>query len=238
MTTLDSDDTARRGGPVQRGVIFDLDGTLADTAGAITAITAGILTDMGREPDEAAIRATVGKPLDQNFAYLLGLPLDAEQVGEAMGLYRRRFGDHVRSEGRRLLFPGVAPGLLHLREVGRKLGVATSKVHAAAVKTVQITGIDDMFAAIAGHDSVARGKPHPDMALYVADRLGLAPEECVVVGDGLADIEMGLAAGMATIGVSYGVATAEELVAAGAHTVVDSFCAVVDAVLAGVVIAA
>ncbi|WP_326686784.1 MULTISPECIES: HAD family hydrolase [unclassified Streptomyces] len=225
-------------GPVRRGVIFDLDGTLADTAPAITAVTAKILSGMGRSPVEAEIRATVGKPLDQNFAQLLGLAPDHADVGHAMGEYRRLFGEHVRAEGRRLLFPGVASGLLHLREAGRKLGIATSKVHAAAVKTVELTSIHELFDAIAGHDSVPRGKPHPDMALRVADEFGLAPEECVVVGDAVGDIEMGVSAGMATIGVGYGVAEAAELTAAGADTVVDSFDAVVTCVLAGIPVGA
>ncbi|MGP3973660.1 HAD family hydrolase [Streptomyces sp. 8N114] len=225
-------------GPVRRGVIFDLDGTLADTAPAITSVTAKILSAMGRSPVEAEIRATVGKPLDQNFALLLGVDPGHQDVGQAMAEYRRLFGEHVRAEGPRLLFPGVASGLLQLREAGRKLGIATSKVHAAAVKTVELTAIAEQFDAIAGHDSVPRGKPHPDMALKVAEELGLAPQECVVVGDATGDIEMGVAAGMATIGVGYGVAEAAELTAAGADTVVDSFDAVVTAVLTGVPVGA
>ncbi|MBZ4317861.1 HAD family hydrolase [Streptomyces huiliensis] len=221
-------------GPVWRGVIFDLDGTLADTAPAITAVTAQILSAMGRTPVEQEIRATVGRPLDQNFAQLLGVEAGHQDVGQAMSRYRELFGAHVRAQGSRLLFPGVASGLPRLREVGRKLGIATSKVHAAAVKTVELTGIRDQFEAIAGHDSVPRGKPCPDMALKIAEELGLQPEECVVVGDASGDIEMGIAAGMSTIGVGYGVATAAELTAVGADTVVDSFDAVVAAVLAGV----
>ncbi|MVO88524.1 HAD-IA family hydrolase [Streptomyces sp. p1417] len=221
-------------GPVRRGVIFDLDGTVADTAPAITAVTAEILTGMGRSPVESEIRARVGRPLDQNFAELLGVPPGHQDVTAAMDHYRRLFGAHVRSRGRGLLFPGVVSGLLQLREGGRKLGIATSKVHAAAVRTVELTEIRDQFDAIAGHDSVPRGKPHPDMAWKVAKDLGLAPRECVVVGDGIGDIEMGVAAGMATIGVSYGVAGATDLLAAGADTVVDSFDAVVTAVLSSV----
>jgi phosphoglycolate phosphatase-like HAD superfamily hydrolase len=70
------------------------------------------------------------------------------------------------------------------------------------------------------------------MALYAADKLGLAPRDCVVVGDSIADVEMGRAAGMTVFGVSYGVATAAELKAAGAELVVDTFADLIPAILA------
>ncbi|GAA2930147.1 HAD family hydrolase [Streptomyces mexicanus] len=213
-----------------RGVVFDLDGTLADTPGAIVAITLKVLTALGCEPDEAAVRATVGKPLDRNFSQLLGLPADHPRVAEAMAAYRSGFGVHLEEQRERMLYPGVAEGLTKLREAGHLLAVATSKTHEAAVRTLRATGILDRFDAVAGHDSVGRGKPAPDMALHVAEALGVPAGECVVVGDATGDIEMAKAAGMATIGVSYGVATAAELTAAGATTIADSFDDVVSAV--------
>ncbi|MCX4824983.1 HAD family hydrolase [Streptomyces sp. NBC_01142] len=219
-------------GPYE-GVIFDLDGTLADTPGAIVSITLKVLADMGREPDRAAVRATVGKPLDRNFAQLLDLPADHAEVARAMTEYRRGFGEYLEEQRERMLYQGVADGLAKLSEAGHTLAIATSKTYEAAVRTVRATGIDQRFKVVAGHDSVSRGKPAPDMALYVAQELAVPAGACVVIGDAIGDIEMAGAAGMAAIGVSYGVCTAEDLTASGALLVADTFDDVVAAVLQG-----
>jgi phosphoglycolate phosphatase len=71
------------------------------------------------------------------------------------------------------------------------------------------------------------------MALHAAAALGVPPARCLVVGDGLPDVAMGLAAGMRVLGVSYGVSRADALRAAGAHAVADNFAGVVAAVLKG-----
>lgn len=214
-----------------RAVVFDLDGTLVDTPHAIAVIMCEILTAMGRTPDEQVVRATVGKPLDSSFAHLLGVAVEHADVVAAIEDYKRRFGAHIDTTGEGLLYPGVADGLRSLRDAGLGIGLATSKVLVAARRTVGAAGIAALFDEVAGHDSVSRGKPSPDMALVVAERLGCAPDDCVVVGDGVGDIEMGRAAGMATIGVDYGVATGDELRAAGADCVVGSFPDVVAAVV-------
>ncbi|MFC4031626.1 HAD family hydrolase [Streptomyces polygonati] len=215
------------------GVLFDLDGTLADTPGAIAEITGGILRERGLTPDPSAVLASVGKPLDHNFALFFGLPVEHPDVARALAAYRQAFGEHVRARGPALLYPGVADGLARLAAAGCQLGIATSKIQIAGEELVRRTGIADRFAVVAGHDTTSRGKPHPDMALYAADKLGLRPEECLVVGDSVADVEMGRAAGMTVFGVSYGVATAAELGGAGAALVADSFADLVPAIVAG-----
>jgi phosphoglycolate phosphatase len=213
-------------------VIFDLDGTLADTPQAIAAITAKVLAGLGRAVDEAAIRAAVGRPLKATLAGLIGVTEDDPLVAEAAEEYGKAFGSYVRSTGPGLLYPGVTEGMTRLTAAGLPLAIATSKVEKAATAIARLTGLEGLLTVIAGDDTVPRGKPHPDMALHVARELGLPPEACVVVGDGVPDAEMGRAAGMAVIGVSYGVSTAAELTVAGAGTVVDSFPEVVPAVLA------
>ncbi|GLH99954.1 HAD family hydrolase [Phytohabitans aurantiacus] len=219
-----------------RAAVLDLDGTLVDTPNAIATITARILDEMGRPATEAEIRGLVGKPLDRNFAQLLRVPPEHEDVAHAIGRYRELFGKHVRQQGRALLYPGVAEGLARLRERGLLLAIATSKVYEAAVKTVAATGIAELFDVIAGHDSVTRGKPEPDMAVYAAGKLGVPVAECVGVGDGVGDMEMGRAAGMVNIGVTYGVATEAELRAAGANVIAHSFTEVVELLPAGIAV--
>ncbi|WP_395365341.1 HAD family hydrolase [Streptomyces sp. YH02] len=217
-------------GPV-RAVLFDLDGTLVDTPGVIARLTVEVLAGHGFTPGEDEVRATVGRPLDRSLARLTGLPAEDPVVRDAMAEYGRRFGEHVRAAGPQLLYPGVAGLLDRLKDEGLALAVATSKVYAAAGAIVKLTGVDDRFDALAGDDTAARGKPHPDMALHLASVLSVDPASCVVVGDGLPDVEMGLAAGMRVVGVSYGVSGAADLTRAGAHTVVDSPAQVAAAVL-------
>ncbi|GGS42623.1 MULTISPECIES: HAD family hydrolase [Streptomyces] len=216
-----------------RGVVLDLDGTLADTPAAIAAITAEVLAAADVEVSRQAILATVGRPLPASLATLMNLPVDDPKVTAAAEEYGRRFGAHVREAGPALLYPGVLDGLRTLSEAGFGLALATSKVEKAAHAIARITGLDAWLRVIAGDDTVARGKPHPDMALYVAGALGLPPGRCVVIGDGVPDAEMGRAAGMGVIGVSYGVSGPDELKRAGADTVVDSFAAAVAAVREG-----
>jgi phosphoglycolate phosphatase len=216
-----------------RGVIFDLDGTLADTPAAIATITTEVLATMGTAVSREAILATVGRPLPASLAGLMGLPVEDPRVAEATEEYGRRFGAHVRAAGPELLCPGVPEGLDRLSAAGFRLAMATSKVEKAAHAIAELTGLDAWLTVIAGDDSVERGKPHPDMALYVARELGLSPQRCLVIGDGVPDAEMGRAAGMTVIGVSYGVSGPDELTRAGADAVVDSFPAAVTAVLGG-----
>ncbi|MEV7194328.1 HAD family hydrolase [Streptomyces sp. NPDC093510] len=209
------------------GLVLDLDGTLADTPGAIASIMTKILADQGAPADEATVRALVGRPLEQNFAHLLGRAQDAPEVAAAVRSYRELFRAHLEgTDPADLACPGVTEGLRRARAQGLLMGVATSKPRGAAERLLRLMGVADLFRVVAGDDSVRRSKPDPEMAFLVAGGLGLPPDRCVVVGDGTADMEMGRSAGMRTIGVSYGVATPDELLAAGADEVVDSFDAV------------
>lgn len=214
--------TGLAGAPVN-GVIFDLDGTLADTPDAIAAILVRILADRGVPVEKATARRFVGRPLEPSLAHLLGRAPDDPDVGSAAREYHKLFREYVEGNVGTLAYPGVGDGLGALRDGGRLLAVATSKPRRAAERMLQLMELADAFAAVAGDDTVPEGKPHPGMALYLAGRLGLEPAECVVVGDGVADIAMGKAAGMRAVGVTYGVATAGELVDAGADEVADSF---------------
>lgn len=215
------------GGVPVTGLVLDLDGTLADTPRAITAIMLKILADRGAPADEADVRPLVGRPLEQNFAQLLGQAPDGPEIASALAAYRELFRAHLEATGpAELACAGVVEGLRAARSAGLRLGVATSKPRRAADRVLGLMGVAGLFDVVAGDDSVRHGKPDPEMALLVAEGLGLPPARCVVVGDGVADMEMARAAGMRPIGVSYGVATPAELRAAGAEVVVDSFAAV------------
>jgi phosphoglycolate phosphatase len=212
-------------------IVFDLDGTVADTPDLITGIMAGILAELGVTADGASIRATIGTPLLASFAKLMGE--DGPRVEEAAAIYRGRFDVGAEERGTELLFPGVVDGLTGLRAAGVRLSIGTSKSLAAARHLLDVCKIAEEFETVVGFDDVPHGKPAPDTALLAAQRLGVEPARCLVVGDAIGDMRMGVAAGMHALGVSYGVGADVDLYAAGAERVVDSFADVVRHVLGG-----
>jgi phosphoglycolate phosphatase len=201
-------------------VLFDLDGTLIDTPGGIVAVLREVLAEHGLTAPEADIRATVGRPLDASFSALIGLPPDAPEVVSSVARFRLLFRERVVPGARELIFPGI-PEVLHgLRRDGRQLAIVTSKVETSAREILAAAGMVNRFDVIVCHGMAPRGKPFPDLALLAAKLLDRSPEQCVVVGDSVDDVRMAVAAGMRAVGVGYGVATPDQLGAAGADVVV------------------
>jgi phosphoglycolate phosphatase len=224
---------AAAGTSAPKALLFDLDGTLADTPRVIVEILTTVLADLNVRTEAGAVRATVGQPLARGLGGLLGLPPEHADVKAAAASYQKLFGAYVQSNGPALSYPGVSPGLASLRAAGSLLAVTTSKPRGAALRMLRLMGIESLFAVVAGDDTVQQGKPAPDMALHAADALAVPPGECVVIGDGIADVAMAVAAGMRVIGVSYGVTSRQELISVGAETVVDSFGDLVSLLLGG-----
>ncbi|MGH3661621.1 MAG: HAD family hydrolase [Micromonosporaceae bacterium] len=207
-------------------VLFDVDGTVVDTPGANATLIAEVVAETGRpRPAEAAARALIGRSLDAIFSELLGLPVDHPEVGQAKTRFRQRFTDQVVPTATSLVFPGVVELLGELRRQERPLAVVTSKITVSATEMLRAAGLIDAFDTVVCHDMAPRGKPYPDLALLAAEHLGASPADCVMVGDALDDIRMAVAAGMAPVGVGYGVATSEQLFAAGAVAVAPSAAA-------------
>ncbi len=200
-------------------VLFDVDGTLVDTPAGMTLVLRQVVAEYGGATDEARLRATVGRPLVASLALLLGLPSAHADAERAADRARELFTELVIPSARDLVLPGVPELLDGLRETGRPVAVVTSKVHRSAVELLEAAGLLSHFDVLACHGMVDRGKPHPDLALLAADRLGVAPADCVVVGDAVDDMAMARAAGMTALGVATGVATTDELLAAGAGAV-------------------
>lgn len=105
----------------------------------------------------------------------------------------------------------LAPLLQELRQAGLALGVATNDAEAAARAHLGDAGVLEMFDVVYGYDSGHGGKPAPGMCLAFAQATGLAPEACVMVGDSAHDLVAGRAAGMRTVAVLTGLATADAL---------------------------
>jgi phosphoglycolate phosphatase len=209
-------------------VAFDLDGTLIDTPSAIVETFAAAFAAMGEPtPDAAAARATIGLPLGQAFGRLLGLRADDARVAEAIGHYQTCFREIVLPRSQELIFPGVVEGLTTLRNQGMTLTVATSKFHSSAETLLRAAGIWEEFTLVIGADQVTRPKPDAETALLLMQKLGVAADRTVVVGDTTHDLLMAKAAGVRAIAVSYGVHAAADLRALAPITVADTFADVV-----------
>ncbi|MDG4757166.1 HAD family hydrolase [Micromonospora sp. WMMD710] len=204
---------------MKTAILFDVDGTLVDTPGAMTSVLRTVIAEHGRTASDEQLRRTVGRPLATSLAALLELPVDGPEVGLAVDRARELFTKRVIPFADRLVLPGVSEMLGVLRDRGHPLAVVTSKVRPSAIELLRATGLLDLFDTLACHGMASRGKPHADLALLAADTLGVPPACCIVVGDAVDDVRMATAANMTPIGVTTGVASQEELLLAGARAV-------------------
>ena len=201
-------------------IIFDFDGTLADTRRGILATAQEVLRRMGLPPaDETAMAATIGLPLIENFTR--GVGMSEEDAQRAVTIYRAIFeavGVPVID-----LFPGVEETLRTLAERGVPMAVASSRGQHSLEMLMQKTGLAQYIPLehLFGVETAARPKPAPDMVYVILGRLGAKPEETLVVGDTTFDLEMGRNAGCYTCGVSYGNQTAEQLATASPNYIID-----------------
>lgn len=203
-----------------RLIIFDFDGTLCDTRqNIIKAFRATMQTLDLPLRSEAACGATIGLTLRDGFAELYPELSDAA-VDYCVDTYRRIFAEH-RQEYMPELFAGVGEVLDTLYRDGYTMAIASSRLTDSLMLFMRAHNIDHYFSCVVGSDSVERHKPNPDPANRVLSELDFKPSEALVVGDMPVDILMGRNAGTRTVGVSYGNAAREELIAAEADYVID-----------------
>ncbi len=201
-------------------IIFDFDGTLADTRRGILDTAQEVLRRMGREPaDEQALAATIGLPLRENFTR--GAGFSETEADEAVAIYRSIF-DEVAVPSI-TAFPGVEEVLSTLDARGIPTAVATSRGQRSLELLMHHLGLDRYIPPerCFGVETVARPKPAPDIIYVILGKLGVKPEETLVVGDTTFDIEMGKAAGCFTCGVSYGNQSAGQLAGASPDYLLD-----------------
>lgn len=204
-------------------VIFDVDGTLVDSqAHIVAAMTAMYAAHDRTPPARARMLSIVGLSLPVAIA-ALEPDLSEPEVEVWVEAYRGAFVDTRLGTSPSPLYPGALEVLDNLGALDHiRLGIATGKSR---------RGLRHVLAA---HDLAARfvtaqtaddhpSKPHPAMVRAALSEADVAPERAVIVGDTVFDIEMGRAAGIATIGVAWGYHRAEMLHEAGADTVIDRF---------------
>lgn len=201
-------------------VIFDFDGTLADTRRTIVTTMQMTLSELHLpERSEEVCAATIGLPLQACFKQLL--PEDSSEVhSQCADTYRRLFNENVETI-RPVAFPQVVDTLRELKKRDLMLTIASSRSHASLVELTNNLGIADCFSYLLGADDVTCAKPEPEPVLKTLEVLNCSATDTLVVGDMPVDIQMGVRAGARTCGVTWGNALAEQLKEAGAHHVIE-----------------
>ena len=191
-----------RAKPIE-AVLFDLDGTLADSAPNLGAALNLLLGEEGKAPlplahtrphTSSGVRGLLGTGFDLR-------PGDAAYAGLA-----KRFLDHyerLMCQGT-TLFPGILDLLGGLDERGVRWGIVTNKMQRFTLPLVEGLGLRQRAACIVSGDTSPRAKPHPDPLLLGCVALQTAPARSLYVGDDLRDIVAGRSAGLGTVAAAYG----------------------------------
>ncbi len=185
-----------------RVALFDLDGTLLDSAPDMLATANRMLAARDRAPTTLAmLRQHVSKGaramVAATFPELDEAGRDA-LVPEFLQVYREELGRHS------VLFDGVAAMLQALEDDGARWGIITNKAEYLARDVVAGLEWESRCAVLVGGDTYPEKKPHPLPLLEAARRLGVAPSDCVYVGDDERDVVAARAAGMPSIAVTWG----------------------------------
>jgi kojibiose phosphorylase len=187
--------------PVEiRGVIFDLDGVLTDTAEFHYRAWQRLADEEGLPFNRQANEALRGVSRRESLMRIIGDRVFSEaQIQEMMDRKNRYYVESIQNISPDDLLPGAIALLDELKQAGIKIAIGSASKNARTV--VEKLGIADRVDAIADGYSVQRPKPAPDLFLFAANQLGLEPRQCVVVEDAAAGIEAALAAGMWTVGL-------------------------------------
>jgi phosphoglycolate phosphatase len=214
-------------------VVFDVDGTLIDSQHLILAAMEVAFGALGHPvPARDVVLGVVGLSLNEAMA-ALAPELPAERTLLLAAHYRDSFVAQRAAGGAEAhapLYPGARAALERLAVPGTLLGVATGKARPGLEHVLAAHGLGHFFATTQTADAHP-SKPHPSMLLAALAETGAAAGEAVMVGDTEYDIAMGRAAGLATIGVSWGYHPRARLEAAGADLVIDDFAALDAALL-------
>lgn len=192
-------------------VLFDLDGTLADTVELILhCFRHTFQVHRGQIPPDADLLVGIGKPLrDQLRDFGLGSE-EVERMAETYATLQRRIHDDMVAP-----YPGAVDLVRALRADGVGVAVVTSKRRGMAERTLERCGFAGLVDVLVGADDVTRGKPDPEPVRLALDQLGLAGEagRTLFLGDSPWDMQAGRAGGTRTAGAVWGPFGREVLVA-------------------------
>jgi len=194
--------------PGATGVLFDLDGTLVDTAPDMVAI----LQEMRRARGLSPISYELGRANVSNGAIGLlsvGLPDEKAEFNSPLHLeYLERYEKRVCVDS--VLYPDLEGLLATLESHGIPWGIVTNKPERLTMPLLRVLGLDKRAACTVCGDSLPERKPHPAPMLHACELAAMTAADTIYVGDAARDVEAGRAAGMTTIAVAYGYITDDD----------------------------
>ena len=186
--------------------VFDLDGTLAETAGDLVGTLNKLLKREGlSELPLSQARGLIGagaKALIRRGFEAEGRTLSPEDHDRLFDDFIAYYDDHLADTSH--LYEGVVPALDALEQAGYRLAVCTNKFEGQSVKLLKILGVADRFAAICGRDTFPQYKPDPRHLTETIAQAGGDPKRAVMVGDSRTDIDTAKAAGIPVVAVTFG----------------------------------
>ena len=204
-------------------VIFDMDGVLVDSAEAHRRAWEQLGCEVGTPFTAALFQQTFGQRNASIIPVWLGArgagEITAEQIDALAGRKETLYREFVR-QGAVRVYPGVSTLLRQLRAHGARVAIASSGPRENVSLVINTIGVQSAVDATVASEDVVEGKPHPEVFLKAADRLGVAPVSCAVIEDAVHGIEAAKRAGMLAVAVLTSTARAV-LIAAGADLIVD-----------------
>lgn len=201
-------------------ILFDLDGTLTDPKDGITRSVAYALESFGIHVENTDdLCCFIGPPLLDSFMEYYGLT--EAQSQESIAKYRERFGPIGLFENQ--VYPGIVQMLEHLKSLGKRLIVATSKPTVYSVEILKHFGLYDYFEFVSGSELDGTRTDKAEVIAYALEHTGITElSEAVMVGDRRHDIIGAKKNGLKSIGVLYGYGSREEFQAAGADHMAET----------------
>lgn len=208
----------------RRAWLFDLDGTLVDTAPDLHAALQDTLAAFGH-PGTALdlVRAFVGHGARRTIERALdhhGVTMDDAGLDARLAHFLAYYGEHIADSSQ--LFPGVAATLEQLASEGRPVACVTNKTEALSRSLLETIGLGAHFEVVIGGDSLAERKPHPLPLQEACRQLGAEPGEALMLGDSITDVDAARAAGIPVVCVRYGYHGEHAPDALGADALVDT----------------
>ncbi len=190
-----------------QGIIFDLDGTLSDSVPVILKCAELTHKKMGLPYNEQQQKGYIGTPLYQSAAQICG----EDRIEEYINTFRSFSSQYLEKMVKP--FPGIVALLEALDDKGVKMTIVTSRIKWGAELSCKVLGISKFFEAILCIEDTQKHKPDPEPAMKAMAAMQTDPHSTVFVGDSPVDIACGKNAGIATIGVGWGVSGKEQMLA-------------------------
>jgi phosphoglycolate phosphatase len=187
-------------------IVYDLDGTLADTAGDLVATLNWLLGREGLKPlkveSAGSLVGAGARPLIARGFAASGKNLDPQALERLFADYLVYYNAHIADRTR--LYPGVRQALSALADLGWRQAICTNKIEVSAKLLIAKLGVAERFAFVCGQDTFGVGKPDATPLLKTIAASGGASDRAIMVGDSMTDIKTARAAGLPVIAVDFG----------------------------------